>query len=166
MIGNDIVDLALAKKQSNWQRKGFVDKIFTTKEKLLIQLADTPEIMVWSLWSRKEAVYKIFNRCTNIRAFNPLQFECFETKLVDGQHLGKVICKSITYFTKTEINTEWISTIAVSIEKDFLNVYQLKRAATIGRKRGMPFIYDERNLTIKPISISNHGRFERIIGLV
>ena len=33
MIGNDIVDLDLARTQSNWQRKGFLDKIFTKKEK-------------------------------------------------------------------------------------------------------------------------------------
>ncbi len=31
MIGNDIVDLALAKKENNCQRKGFLDKIFYSK---------------------------------------------------------------------------------------------------------------------------------------
>ena len=36
MIGNDIVDLALAQKESNWKRKGFLNKIFTEKEQLLI----------------------------------------------------------------------------------------------------------------------------------
>ena len=32
MIGNDIVDLNLAKTQSNWQRKGFLERQFTKKE--------------------------------------------------------------------------------------------------------------------------------------
>ena len=31
-IGNDIIDLKLAKTQSNWQRKGFLEKQFTQKE--------------------------------------------------------------------------------------------------------------------------------------
>jgi lactate dehydrogenase-like 2-hydroxyacid dehydrogenase len=29
-IGNDIVDLALARKESNWKRPGYLNKIFTT----------------------------------------------------------------------------------------------------------------------------------------
>ena len=32
MIGNDVVDLQLAKTQSNWQRKGFLEKQFTEFE--------------------------------------------------------------------------------------------------------------------------------------
>ena len=32
MIGNDIVDLDLARKESNWKRKGFLDKIFSLQE--------------------------------------------------------------------------------------------------------------------------------------
>ena len=35
-IGNDIVDLSLAKIQSNWQRKGFLEKQFTQKEQIEI----------------------------------------------------------------------------------------------------------------------------------
>ena len=36
MIGNDIVDLKLAKNQSNWQRKGFLEKQFTEEEQKTI----------------------------------------------------------------------------------------------------------------------------------
>ena len=77
MIGNDIVDLALAKKESNWQRNRFLDKIFTKNEQQIILNDANPEIMVWNLWSRKEAAYKIYNRETGIRGFFPLQLECF-----------------------------------------------------------------------------------------
>ena len=69
MIGNDIVDLALAKKESNWKRNRFLDKIFTETEQLLIFHSENPEIMVWNLWSRKEAAYKIYNRETGIRGY-------------------------------------------------------------------------------------------------
>ena len=37
--GNDIVDLSLAKTESNWKRKGFLEKIFT-ENSLLINLED------------------------------------------------------------------------------------------------------------------------------
>ena len=42
MIGNDIVDLALAKKQSNWRRKGYFEKIFTQQEQHLINNTQNP----------------------------------------------------------------------------------------------------------------------------
>ena len=48
MIGNDIVDLALAQKESNWKRKGFLDKIFTLQEQLFINLSENQEIEVWN----------------------------------------------------------------------------------------------------------------------
>jgi phosphopantetheinyl transferase (holo-ACP synthase) len=41
VIGNDIVDLALARKESNWKRPGYLNKIFTTKEQLLFHLLKT-----------------------------------------------------------------------------------------------------------------------------
>ncbi len=46
MIGNDIVDLVQARFQSNWKRKGFVQKIFTQKEQELIFSSKNPENMV------------------------------------------------------------------------------------------------------------------------
>ena len=55
MIGNDIIDLSLAKIESNWQRKGFLEKQFTAKEQQLILEAPNSFVMVWRLWSMKEA---------------------------------------------------------------------------------------------------------------
>jgi phosphopantetheinyl transferase len=51
-----------------------LDKIFTQNEQLLIATAD-PDIMVWNLWSRKEA-YKIYNRATGVRGYFPLNLVC------------------------------------------------------------------------------------------
>ena len=51
MIGNDIVDLQLAKTESNWQRKGFLDKIFTINEQLIIKNSKNPEITIWNLFN-------------------------------------------------------------------------------------------------------------------
>ena len=95
MIGNDIVDLALAKIESNWLRNGFLDKIFTQKEQLLIANAINPEIMIWNLWTRKEAAYKIYNRKTGFRGYIPLKLECF----YESDTIGTVVCNGFKYYT-------------------------------------------------------------------
>lgn len=161
MIGNDIVDLALAKKESNWQRKGFLNKIFTQKEQLLITNADNPEIMVWNLWTRKEAAYKIYNRQTIIRGYFPLQLECF----FESETLGTVYCNGNSYHTETKISDESIYTIAV-VEKEYLmQIKDLNLDAKICKTNGIPFIIEEFTKMEKPVSISHHGRFWKGITL-
>jgi len=165
MIGNDIVDLALARKESNWKRNGFLDKIFTTKEQLLISNAENPEVMVWNLWSRKEAAYKIYNRKTLIRGYFPLQLECFDLKIIDGITFGKVVIKKHIYFTKTEITTQFVHTIAVENVQDFDTIKTLENRKNIQKNNGIPSYLEKDNSVLIPISISHHGRFEQIISL-
>lgn len=76
MIGNDIIDLVQSRKESNWRRRGFVSKLFDEQEQLLIVNSPDPEIVVWLLWSMKEAAYKIWNRQTGIRKYIPLKLRC------------------------------------------------------------------------------------------
>ena len=161
MIGNDIVDLALALKESTWKRKGYLDKIFTENEQLLIIKSDNPENMVWNLWSRKEAAYKIFNRNTGIRIYNPIQFECFET----DKSIGKVMCNGVLYYTQTEINLDYIHTVSLLNSTDFESIKLLNRNIEIVKIDGIPFLKEANNKEINPISISNHGNFEKIVSL-
>ena len=165
MIGNDIVDLALAQKESNWKRKGFLNKIFTEKEQLLILNAQNPEVMVWNLWSRKEAAYKIYNRKTGIRGYFPLQMECFNIGLIDGIQLGKVVIKGTIYYTKTTIYTEYINTIAVVSIEDFDKVKLVINSKYIYKKNGIPNYFENTNSGLKPLSISHHGRFKQMVCL-
>jgi phosphopantetheinyl transferase (holo-ACP synthase) len=164
VIGNDVIDLELAKTESNWRRKGFLDKIFTASEQLLIGKAKNQETMVWALWSRKEAAYKIFNRETRIRAYNPLQFECSEMEFIDDNYFGKVIGNKMCYYTKTQIGLGSIHTIAVSNASDFDKVYTLENNSAIQKTDGIPEIYDLKSV-IRPVSISHHGRFKKIISI-
>lgn len=157
MIGNDIVDLALAKKESNWHRKCYLDKIYTKSEQTLISIAENQEEMVWNLWSRKEAVYKIYNRQTGIRAYIPLKIECFD--LVE--HIGKVVCFDTVYYTKTEITKNYIHTTAVLNKNDFEKIVYLNSNDNLSKRNGIPF-YD----ITKPVSKSHHGAFERIVTLM
>jgi phosphopantetheinyl transferase (holo-ACP synthase) len=155
VIGNDIVDLALARKESNWKRKGFLDKIFTPKEQLLIFSAVNPEVMVWNLWSRKEAAYKIYNRESGIRAYAPLQLECH----YENETLGTVTCNGNTYFTQTNVSGEFIHSIAV-VKKEYFNAIKALNFKTeISKINGIPFIIDSLTQKANPVSISHHGRF-------
>ncbi|SHM72392.1 4'-phosphopantetheinyl transferase family protein [Flavobacterium xinjiangense] len=161
MIGNDIVDLALAKKESNWKRKGFLDKIFTQQEQLLITSAESPEVMVWNLWTRKEAAYKIYNRQTNIRMYFPLQLVC----LYESETSGTVLCNGNIYHTKTKISEDNIYTIAVTEENYFSQIKEIKVDAKICKTNGIPYIIDDFSEIKKPVSISHHGSFWKGITL-
>ncbi len=161
MIGNDIVDLALAKKESNWQRNRFLDKIFTKNEQQIILNDANPEIIVWNLWSRKEAAYKIYNRETGIRGFFPLQLECF----YENENLGSVSIKRKIYFTQSKIENDSIYTIAVVEKEYFKKIKSINLAVEIFKKNGIPFIINEQTKLIQPVSISHHGRFWEGISL-
>jgi phosphopantetheinyl transferase (holo-ACP synthase) len=162
MIGNDIVDLALAKKESNWQRDRFLNKIFTVNEQLLIANAENPEIMVWNLWSRKEAAYKIYNRETGIRGFFPLQLECS----FENATLGTVSIKKKIYFTQSKIENDSIYTIAVVEKKHFDRIENISSSDEIFKNNEIPFIIDSASKIKKPVSITHHGRFWKGITLM
>ena len=162
MIGNDIVDLESALTESNWKRKGYLDKIFTKNEQLLILKSNYPDIMVWNLWSKKEASYKIYNRITGNRIYNPLQFECFDSE----QSIGIVKNNGVSYYTRTEINSLYIHTISVLNLDDFKKIRFEDRNSEIIKINGIPFLKYTDKKVLNPISISNHGRFEKIVSLL
>ena len=61
-LGNDIIDLNLAKTQSNWERKGFLEKQFTEQEQEIILNSTNSFLQVWLFWSMKEAAYKCYTQ--------------------------------------------------------------------------------------------------------
>ncbi|TRX42938.1 4'-phosphopantetheinyl transferase family protein [Flavobacterium restrictum] len=155
MIGNDVVDLALSKKQSRWQRKGFMDKIFTPSEQLRISTSQNPESMVWNLWSRKEAAYKIYNRETGIRGYFPLQLECD----CSNQNEGTVHIKGFRYFTKTTVDADCVYTIAVATKEHFDQIKTMDPNTPITKINGIPYQNNPQIQELKPVSITHHGRF-------
>lgn len=153
MIGNDIVDLAKAKKESHWQRKGFLDKLFTENEQRLIITSQNPEQMVWNLWSRKEAAYKIYNRQTGERFFNPKCFVCETDEVVFGNY---------KYYTQTHITPDFIYTLAVTSRDKFKSIQHLESRDAVQKKNGIPNWFDLVEGQWHPASITHHGRFARI----
>jgi phosphopantetheinyl transferase (holo-ACP synthase) len=162
MIGNDIIDLDLALKESNWKRNRFLDKIFSINEQQLIQNSENKDHMVWNLWSRKEACYKIYNRQTGIRGFFPLRFECH----YNNANTGTVSIEDFVFYTQTEIATNYIYSVAVSEKEYFEKIKPLETGAIIKKENGIPYFLNPVSNSVSPVSITHHGRFEKIISII
>ncbi|MBZ4035484.1 4'-phosphopantetheinyl transferase superfamily protein [Flavobacterium sp. 17A] len=164
MIGNDIVDLAQSRLESRWSRKGLIEKLFTPTEQQLIKNHNDSEIMVWLLWSMKEAAYKIYNRQTKIREFSPQKLICSLNSLNDTIAFGEVSCLQNKYYTKTVITTENIHTIAVNDFNDLNNTIEIdvKNKQIIKDQFGIPYLKISSSI-FKDISISHHGRYEKVV---
>lgn len=160
MIGNDVIDLIAAAKESNWQRRGFLQKIFVAHEQEMIQASSEPERMVWILWSMKEAAYKIYNRATGVRAFIPHLLQCH----INDDTCGFVVCNNKVYYTNTAItNEEMIHTVAVSKEDDLVRIQEISMLNILRDELGMPYKYGTSSNIKIPVSVSHHGRFEKVV---
>ncbi len=117
MIGNDVVDLQVAQQESNWQRPGFMEKIFTEEEQRFVSEAPDRHVAVWLLWSMKESAYKIIARRDKKRFFAPKKFRASVTgsMTLDSQYAsGCVTFEGRTFFTKSTLTANYIHTIAQS----------------------------------------------------
>ncbi len=162
MIGNDIVDLQLAKRQSNWQRKNFLEKIFTSKEQMFILNSEIPEIEVWKLWSRKEAAYKIYNRETGVRGYFPWKLECSIPENSEEKKEKYVSIENKKYFTETFVFNDFIYSISVESVDLFDKIIDVNEEEKIIKINDLPFLEN----SLKPVSITHHGRFSRKISLL
>ncbi len=187
MIGNDIVDFAQAAKDSNWRRRGWLDKIFVPEEQELIANAMNPDCMVWLLWSMKEAAYKAHQRVErHLPRYNPKSFVCALKTL--GTHnsgqaesAGVVKVDKHCYQTKSTITSSYVHTIAsltIFSNKGISKTIKNPNTETIFDQLqsnlpqsnsnnyklqkdalGIPQIFDGDCQTSFLISISHHGRF-------
>lgn len=162
MIGNDIIDLQLAKVQCNWRRPNYLNKIFTVDEQDFITHSENPDLEVWKLWSRKEAAYKIYNRQTGIRGYFPWKIDCSIAKRGNDKELGLVSIENKLYYTETHIDRDFIYTIAATSLQLFDKIIAVNESEIIIKINGIPYIESG----LKPVSITHHGCFERKITLL
>jgi phosphopantetheinyl transferase (holo-ACP synthase) len=153
-MGNDLVDLQTAAAESNWRRKGYLPKIFTPPEQQLIADAARPDVLVWLLWSMKEATYKIHSAKTGIRSFAPTSLACGDLCLQDKRATGIVRVDQTLYYTRSEINEDFIHSLS-SFSSEMLpfikqEIYDVALHT---------FDYRARN----PACVSHHGRFLALI---
>lgn len=163
MIGNDVIDILQSRKESNWRRKGFIEKIYIPDEQLLIANAADPEIMVWILWSMKEAAYKVYNRQTKIREYIPQKLVCSLASQTHDSITGSVICSGKTFHTNTILSQDYIHTIAVSHFDDLSKVIEIEKKTISKDQNGLPYLSNTLQNTIQDVSVSHHGRFEKVV---
>lgn len=183
MIGNDVVDLKTAAVESNWRRKGYLEKIFSPRERALLSSGGDLHSTVWLLWSMKEAAYKAWQRQFHLpRSINWHAFECSLDRVSSGKASGKVGVGERKYFTASEITSEMVHTSARNTKtiplkngifeasspktkKEFLQ--QIAKLKSIPFEdlslqknlHGIPYIsYNNRVLPYN-FSFSDHGRF-------
>ena len=183
-IGNDIVDLSLAKIQSNWQRKGFLEKQFTQKEQIEILASENPFLKVWLFWSMKEAAYKCYTQKNEKRFFAPKKFQCTLT----SKEEGFVVFEDSKFYTATFFNAFYIHTIADEVKNggkitsaiclpNTVNTVNTVIKKTLEKKTtfpfeeiekrktivGAPLFYYKEKLLTNSCSISHHGNYAAYI---
>ncbi|MEJ5963180.1 4'-phosphopantetheinyl transferase superfamily protein [Pedobacter immunditicola] len=163
LIGNDIVDLLVAAQESNWKRKGFLKKIFTAEEQLLIMSSQQPEATLWLLWSMKEAAYKIYSREKGIRCFAPTSLCCQLAPLLSNNdegertYTGKVLIGDDIYLTQSTGNVQLIHTICATNETDITQI-KINIFTT-----GHPLFNNYKHT--KPGCVSHHGSYLALVYL-
>jgi hypothetical protein len=158
MIGNDVVAILQARIESNLNRKGFLEKLFSNEEQEIIAQSNNPEEMTWRLWSMKEAAYKIYNRETGIRAFIPLLLHCSIEDTIYGKVNGN------NYFTRTIISGNIIHTVAVCNADDFSFIYEPAPAEIEKDNNGLPYAKSGNGM-LYSASKSHHGSELKIVAL-
>lgn len=176
MIGNDIIDLSLADAESNWQRKGFLEKQFTIKEREIILDAKNSFEMVWLLWSMKESAYKIWVRENEKRIFAPKKLECRLT----SDNEGVVYFDNQKFYTTSILNVSYIFTVA-DLEKKIKSYSSIGSPQEIDQnikkklqeetgvpaseieqiktKNGAPSYYHRSKILTQSCSITHHGNY-------
>jgi phosphopantetheinyl transferase (holo-ACP synthase) len=176
MIGNDVVDLNLAQSQSNWQRKGFLEKQFTKEEQDYIVNSENSFEKVWLLWSMKEAAYKCYTQKYQKRFFAPKKFNC---KIISN-HTGSVEIENSKYSINYLISESYIHSIAFvnsseKMVKELFFIHKNDSATKITNQNlllkfssdtelfknefGIPSLYQNKEKLPISISTSHHGNY-------
>ena len=176
MIGNDIVDLNLAKTQSNWKRKGFLEKQFTNFEIDKILNSENPFLQVWLFWSMKEAAYKCYVQEFQKRFFAPKKFQCkmisntegivnIENKIYNIKYLlsvnyvhslafknyNKKMVSNLFFIDKNECQTKITNQ---KLRSHFSDEVVLKK-----NKIGIPYLFQNQKKMSISVSTSHHGNY-------
>lgn len=193
LIGNDIVDLGLARVESDIYRRGYLDKLFDSIEQQLILEAPDPVLMTWKFWSMKEAAYKILNRLSGQRSFSPRSFSCSLSAGQTASGIDKVIYAGsawpvqLQFFTKTDLLPAFLHTVALLDGlAQHINSRPYWQKIIVGDTRGeqkdqignllsstgyqleydfyrRPFLVDRSGMKQHPVSISHHGHFLALV---
>lgn len=183
MIGNDVVDLTAAVRQSDWRRKGFLKKVFSDRERQAIFETENQHQMVWLLWSMKEAAYKARQRAFSLpRLLNWQTLECTITNIGSQKATGAVETTDTRFFTATDLFSDVIHTSATicayttvkkvvleasseATKKELLQLIARNFSVSVSQLAikknsfGVPAIAYQNKVLFDQFSFSDHGRF-------
>jgi len=179
MIGNDLVDLELAAVDSNWQRKGYLEKICTAAEQKLILTAAAPADLIWLIWTMKEAAYKAENRLSGRRFYAPADFITSVYPGAANGFSGQVCYRDRVFFTRTTVDNRMIHSIACLETSAFSHIQTRYLSNTPGyagefnarqedyrlekNKSGIPVLACRENGRYYAASVSHHGAYLAVI---
>lgn len=122
MLGNDIIDIKEARRTSNWQRKGFLDKAFTSNEQKVIKESLNPFYLVWRFWSMKESAYKVSIQFGLGRSFNPSSIQC----TIISSEVGLISIGDLSLYSETKVSKDYILSLVSSINTNKITTKVLK----------------------------------------
>ena len=183
MLGNDIVDLNIAGEESDWRRKGYLDKVFNQSEQNLIKCSTNPDLLVWILWSIKESVYKANFRITHYWEFAPAKIKVENFEITGETAVAEANYHDNKYGVKTAISNFFVHSIALIDPSRFseIKIVELKTNSrdytallndrkiiknnefVVKNKEGIPNIATKEENYKFPVSISHHGDYLGII---
>lgn len=173
MLGNDLIDLQLAQVQSDWKRKGYLSKLFNDDEQRAIALAQDPGLLVWMMWSMKEAAYKVHNRNSGIRRYEPLAYSCMLEMNGVSTAQGAVMKGNESFPCRSSVYQGMLHTVALGRgavfgevktvhmenQQDYRKAFGSQSGLVLAKcPKGLPMVYDPASGRTGPASVSHHGR--------
>lgn len=111
MIGNDIIDLNLAREISSFRRSRLYRKLFSAEEQGALEIAEDRDLLFWKFWAMKEAAYKAHQRRFGLpRSFEPVQFQCSSSAGEEAVRVGE-----LQYIIQTSVSQDYLQCIAVGL---------------------------------------------------
>ncbi len=81
-VGNDIVAYKHKRCIGKWQNENFVKKVLTPLEQTQLQGQTNKDAFLWTLWTLKEAAYKLSCFLGNRNKFHAIQFEVQDCSII------------------------------------------------------------------------------------
>ena len=178
-IGNDIVDLNDPQAQGKENNLAFLSRVFSSAEQRLISESSAPHVMLWTLWSIKEASFKAAQKLLSDIRFIPKKFLCeiVEAKSAQWHCCYSSACFNVQVTTTNDyvhavaVNEASFFVSAVLLEKceenasNAVRVLALRLLAELGvladavRHKPPRFYRNETEIEDWDVSLSHDGRF-------
>ncbi len=180
MIGNDIIDLHLVKSQNKFRNQRYLEKVFCHEEQELIKSSQDPDLVLWTLWSMKEAAYKAHQRSENLsRKINPISFKCLydlteekvEVHVDNSIYLlsidltaDYIHCYSDSdHLYKRIYTTEKVSPEQFVTDLENISGFGGKKFSYSKNENGVPSLVCKKTFEKVPVSLSHHGKFTAFV---